>query len=212
MNEYKSLATALAGFFDRQQCDLPKELQARVEDEYSPISWDRMSPEARQQIAVQLDSYDDPALEDARQRGWDLAEREAAIDVQISEWSRVATPTALDLATRNEKLAQLKLQKSQIEAEVRGESVQQNPVIDISSDSAASPTAPLPAKQARSQSKTQREMRKKETAAKYGRWRKEHKRLKQLHPNRTLSFYAEKIASSPIAEGRTAETIRKHIR
>lgn len=212
MSEYKPLATALAGFFDRQQSDLPKELQARVEDEFFPIPWDRMSPGARQRIAVQLDSYDDPDLEEARQRGWDLAERKAEIDEQISEWSRVATPTALDLEARNEKLAQLKLQKSQIEAEVRGQWVQQNPVIDLTSKSAASPTAPLPAKNARSQPKTQRERRKKETLAKYEQWRKEHKRLKQLHPNRTLSFYAEKIASSSIGDGKTAETIRKHIR
>jgi hypothetical protein len=56
-----------------------------------------------------------------------------------------------------------------------------------------------------------REARKKKTRAMYKSWQKEYRSLKTSRPNRSDVWYAQHIAKDQIAQGRSAETIRKHM-
>lgn len=56
-----------------------------------------------------------------------------------------------------------------------------------------------------------REARKLETEAKYRRWRAEYRRLKRRRKGMSDVWYSEQIARMPIADGSSAETIRKHM-
>ena len=61
-------------------------------------------------------------------------------------------------------------------------------------------------------SDARREARKVETQALYERWRKEYRALKRSRPEMSDVWYAQQIAKKPIAKGRSAETIRKHMK
>jgi hypothetical protein len=56
-----------------------------------------------------------------------------------------------------------------------------------------------------------REARKLETEAKYRRWQAEYRRLKRRRKGESDVWYAQQIAKLPIADGSSAETIRKHV-
>src|ERR1039458_498664 len=55
-----------------------------------------------------------------------------------------------------------------------------------------------------------REASKKKTQAMYKSWQKEYRSLKMSRPNMSDVWYAQHIAKNQIAQGRSAETIRKH--
>jgi hypothetical protein len=57
-----------------------------------------------------------------------------------------------------------------------------------------------------------REARKLDTQAKYKSWRKAYRSLKQNHPNESNVWYSQQIAKMKIAEGSSAETIRKNMK
>jgi hypothetical protein len=57
-----------------------------------------------------------------------------------------------------------------------------------------------------------REARKLETRGLYEGWRKEYKALKKRRLGMSDVWYSEQIAKSEIAQGRSAETIRKHLK
>jgi hypothetical protein len=61
-------------------------------------------------------------------------------------------------------------------------------------------------------SNARREARKLETQAQYRRWQKEFRALKQRRPEMPDKGYSKLIAKLDIAQGRSAETIRKHMR
>jgi hypothetical protein len=56
-----------------------------------------------------------------------------------------------------------------------------------------------------------REARKLETDAKYRRWQAEYRRLKRRRKGMSDVWYSQQIASMPIADGSSAETIRKQM-
>ena len=56
-----------------------------------------------------------------------------------------------------------------------------------------------------------REARKLETEAKYRRWQAEYRRLKRRRKGKPDVWYAQQIAKLPIADGSSAETIRRHM-
>lgn len=60
-------------------------------------------------------------------------------------------------------------------------------------------------------SKARREANKLDTQDKYDSWRKEYRRLKREYPDYTDTWYAKKIAKSPLGMGKSAETIRKRM-
>ena len=56
------------------------------------------------------------------------------------------------------------------------------------------------------------EARKLDTQARYKSWSKAFRTLKKRHPNKSGAWCSQQIAKQDIAAGRSAETIRKHIR
>jgi hypothetical protein len=117
MSSFNSLTLALEGWFDKPLCDLPDALRKRIEDDFEPMPWDRLTALGRRDVAQQVDAIDDPALEQVRQFGWDHADRKIAILTRIAEWEGIATPTALDLAQKETRLAELRPELTRIEAE-----------------------------------------------------------------------------------------------
>jgi hypothetical protein len=61
-------------------------------------------------------------------------------------------------------------------------------------------------------SNARREARKLDTQAMYESWRKEYRKLRREKPSMSGVWYAQKIAKMDIAQGRDAETIRKHMK
>ncbi len=61
-------------------------------------------------------------------------------------------------------------------------------------------------------STVKREARKLEKQAMYERWQKEYRALKQRRPDMSDVWYSQQIAKMDIAQGRNAETIRKHLK
>lgn len=118
MSSFDSLTVACEGWFDKPLCDLPAPLRQRIGEDFSPMPWDRLTTEGRRSVAQQIDYYADPALEPLRQFWWEWAERKHSILTQITEWEAVATPTALDLAQKETRLAELQQELTVIEAEV----------------------------------------------------------------------------------------------
>ena len=57
-----------------------------------------------------------------------------------------------------------------------------------------------------------REARKLDTKALHESWRKEYRALKQRRPEMSDVWYSQQIAKMDIAKGRSAETIRKHMK
>ena len=57
-----------------------------------------------------------------------------------------------------------------------------------------------------------REAGKLETKALHERWRKEYRALKKRRPEMSDVWYSQQIAKMGSAEGRSAETIRKHMK
>lgn len=118
MSAFDSLTLALEGWFDKPLCDLPDALHQRIEDDFWPMPWDRLSAEGRRGVTQQIDFENDPATESFRHFCWDNSERRISVTTQISAWEAVATPTALDLAQQQKRLAELRQELVRIEAEV----------------------------------------------------------------------------------------------
>jgi hypothetical protein len=60
-------------------------------------------------------------------------------------------------------------------------------------------------------SNARREARKLDTQALHERWRKEYRAFKKRRPEMSDKWYSQQIAKMDIAQGRNAETIRKHM-
>ena len=57
-----------------------------------------------------------------------------------------------------------------------------------------------------------RETRKLDTQAMYKNWRKAYRALRKSRPNMSDVWYSQQIAKQDIADGRDADTIRKHLK
>lgn len=107
MGDFDSLTLALEGWFRTRLHDLPAALRSRVETEFSPMSWDELSPEQRREVALQWDYQRDPSTQRDRRFWFDFFQKEENIREQIAQWSAVSTPTAADLASKETRLAEL---------------------------------------------------------------------------------------------------------
>jgi hypothetical protein len=58
---------------------------------------------------------------------------------------------------------------------------------------------------------TRQRARKPETEARYRRWQTEYRRLRKKHKGKPDAWYAKQIAKLPMADGKSSETIRKHM-
>lgn len=117
MSSFAPLTAALEGLFDEPLSALDEALRQRVEREFYPITWDALSAERREIVALQCDYPDDPKTEQERRSGWEWAGRKEAIMAQVTEWKAVTTPTAFDLAEKQKRLAELQQKLDQIKAE-----------------------------------------------------------------------------------------------
>ena len=61
-------------------------------------------------------------------------------------------------------------------------------------------------------SNARREARKLDTQAMYAEWQKAYRELKKKRKGMPDTWYAQQIAKQPVAEGRDADTIRKHLK
>jgi hypothetical protein len=61
-------------------------------------------------------------------------------------------------------------------------------------------------------SNVRREARKLKTQARHERWRKEYRALKKRKPGMSDVWYSQQIATLPVADGCSAETVRKHMK
>ena len=117
MSSFVPLTSALEGLFDEPLSALDEALRQRVKREFRLIAWDVLSAEQREILALQCDYPDDPETEQERRSGWEWAGRKEAIMAQVTEWEATATPTALDLAQKGTRLAELRQELDQIKAE-----------------------------------------------------------------------------------------------
>lgn len=117
MSSFVSLTLALKGLFDKPLRALPEALRQRVKTEFCRTPWDKLSAESRRIVALQCDYLDDPETEKERRFWWEWAGRKEAIMTQIAEWEATATPTALDLAQKGTRLAELRQELASMETE-----------------------------------------------------------------------------------------------
>ena len=119
MGDFDSLTWAFEDWFDTPLCDLPETLRQRVEQEFFPVPWDKLSADQRRSVALQWDYQHDPATEQDQKFWWDFFERVDGLKKQVAEWEVVATPTAAELALKETRLAELKQELARMDAQKR---------------------------------------------------------------------------------------------
>lgn len=119
MSTFDSLTLAFEKWFDRPLGDLPEALRLRAEKELKPFSWERLSPEERRTVALQLDYQRDPATEQDQQFWFDHFQRQDNLKVQIAQWEAAAAPTAGELGLRETRLNELREELSRMEGQAR---------------------------------------------------------------------------------------------
>ena len=114
---FESLTVALDVWFDKPQDELPDEQRYRVETDFFPMPWNDLSPDQRRSVAAQWDYQHDPVMESDWQNWWDFYQRMQALEDQIEQWNFIATPTATDLAQKENRLAELQRELANIKKE-----------------------------------------------------------------------------------------------
>ncbi|MBP6645095.1 MAG: hypothetical protein KA207_04510 [Burkholderiaceae bacterium] len=119
MSTFDALTLALEEWFDTPLSGLPEALLRRVEQEFSPMPWDKLSADQRRSIALQLDYQHDPVTAQDQKFWWDFFERVDSLKKQLAEWEVVATPTATELVLKETRLAELKQELASLDAQKR---------------------------------------------------------------------------------------------
>lgn len=119
MSTFAALTLTLEEWFDTPLSDLPDALRQRVEQEFFPMPWDRLSADQRRSVALQLDYRHDPATEQDQKFWWGFFERVDDLKKQLAEWGAVAAPTATELALKETRLAELNQEIARMDAQKR---------------------------------------------------------------------------------------------
>lgn len=119
MGTFESLTIALETWFNSGLVDLPAPLRKRVELEFFPMPWDKLSADQRRSVALQLDYQNDPATQQDQQFWWDFFQRVDDLKKQVAEWEGVATPTAADMALKESRMVELNQELSRMETQQR---------------------------------------------------------------------------------------------
>lgn len=228
MSTFGSLTLALEGWFDTPICALPDTLRHRVEQEFFPMSWDKLAADQRRSVALQMDYQRDPVTEQDQTFWWNFFEQVDGIRMRIAEWDVVATPTAAELATKEVRLAELKQELARMEAQqhdARGDYYPERKPSPRKRDKSHADPAPevpytkhLPVtthttpKTSEKGSTVRRDARKLVTQAMYKEWQKAYRAAVRTRPNMPDTWYAQQIAKSDAGKRRSAETIRKHMK
>lgn len=80
--------------------------------------WDELTPQGRRHRADWRDCENDPALEAARVRSWELVVDHGAVRREIEEWESVAAPSAHDLAIKKERLTELRKRLAELDSQL----------------------------------------------------------------------------------------------
>ena len=119
MDEFTSLEDPLDRFFGAQLSELPQELRVRVEQDFTPMPWDDLTPGQRRDVARQWDYLHDPAMESDRQFWWDFYQHKRKIESEISDWNAVATPSATDKSLKDSGLREPENELASLKAKER---------------------------------------------------------------------------------------------
>ena len=80
-----------------------------------PCPWDYLSPEQRRKLASQIDCQNDPVTEEDREFWFNFYNRKDEFCNQISEWASIPAPTAGELAEKERRLEELRLELARME-------------------------------------------------------------------------------------------------
>jgi hypothetical protein len=119
MSTFDALTLAFEDWFDTPLDGLPETVRQRVEQEFFPMPWDKLSANQRRSVALQLDYQHDPATAQDQKFWWDFFERMNSLKTQVAEWEAVATPTAAELALTETRLTELKQELARMDAQQR---------------------------------------------------------------------------------------------
>ena len=216
MNEFFSLSLALEDWFDKPLCDLPAALKQRIEKDFCLIPWDHLSVAGRRAVVQEWDYQNDPATKKERLDSWDNAKRELDINAQIAIWEAISTPTALDLAEKENRLAGL---RQELAASNANGLAEVDP-IDTSTNTAQPKkmrmlgddlqvTGASNASVKRQGSITRNDVRKFATQARNAKLQKEYLALHNKHPSKSDVWCSRQIKEMKSWQGLEAETIRK---
>lgn len=219
MSDFWPLTEALEGWFEMPMAELPDDLRLRVEDEFLPMPWDRLTAAGRRDVARQIDVDADPATETYRHTSWDYAERKFDLEARIKVWQNSATPTATDLKNQAEGIQSLRSELANLEAEFTEKSAgfdekghvlpmdgirgRDKPKV-VKSDL----TPELPAHRPIQR----QDVRKYQTQDRHRKWQGEYLKLKKSRPNMPDTWYAQRISEGAHSHGRSADTIRKNMK
>ncbi len=162
------------------------------------------------------DYQNDPETKKERQDSWDNAKRELDISAQIAIWEAISTPTAIDLAEKENRLACLRQEFAVSKA---NDLVEVDPIdtfpkpaelknMRMWSDGLQATTA-TKASVKRQGSTVRRDARKLDTQDRNAKLQKEYRALHNKHPTKTDVWCSQQIAKMKIWRALKAETIRK---
>ncbi|MDP2786239.1 MAG: hypothetical protein Q8O38_16850 [Sulfurimicrobium sp.] len=112
MSEFKSLYSALKGWYCRPWAELPDTLREMVDGPGGNfiISWGSLTPAQRIYRAKEWDYQHDPATKAQRDELHKFYDDYEKLKCEIAYWENANAPTVLDMAKREEILAPLKAQ------------------------------------------------------------------------------------------------------
>ena len=212
MNSFDSLTLAFEDWFDKPLCDLPAALKQRIDSDFCLMPWDHLSVAGRRAVMQEWDYQNDPATKKERLNSWDNAKRELDINAQIAIWEAIFTPTALDLAEKENRLAGLRQELAVSKTKDLFEVDPINtPLLNKlkmgSEDLQSSGAANASVKQ--QGSTVRRDARKLATQARNAKLQKEYRALHKKHPAKSDVWCSLRIEEMKIWQGLEAETIRK---
>lgn len=213
MSQFQPLVQKLNRFFDKPFSAIPIHLVELVEDIYYPIIWDNLNPSRRHEIAATWDFDNDPATEPLRVLIAQAAEIRLELEQEIEQWTKTATPTALDLLTKKSRIEQLKATLSKFTSCLEKENLNEKKLkalIEQYSSSKEHQATLEPAETSLKEPSTSKQQaRKAATQARHSGWKDEYKRLKELHPDKSDVWIADKISRSSAGKGRSLGAIRR---
>ena len=142
MNNSVPLTQLLKDWVNTPMADLPVDIKALAEEACFPLPWDKLSAALRREYASmyddeirQRDAPNDPAGETEVDFWGDFFAKKAALEEAIEAWEIVATPTALDLDKKENRLNDLYNDL----AKIRNEQVHTLALADFGLGNAAAP-------------------------------------------------------------------------
>jgi len=179
------------------------------------MPWDHLSEAGRRAMMQEWDYQNDPATKKERLDSWDNAKRELDINAQIAIWEAISTPTALDLAEKEKRLAGL---RHELAASKANDLLEVDPIntpllnkLKMGREDLQSSGAAI-ASVKHQGSTVRREARKLATQERHKQLQKEYKALRKKHPAKTGVWCSLQIANMKIGLGLSAETIRKYMK